>query len=50
MTSSAQNTQLFLQTIQDLYLYQHVYEPTRYRNGSIPHVLDLILTNENDFV
>ena len=50
MSSSSHHTQLFLQTIQDQYLYQHVHEPTRYRINSTPHTLDLILTNERDFV
>ena len=36
----------------DVHLYQQVYEPTRcrYRNGSTPCLLDLIVTNENDSV
>ena len=50
MSSSSHHAQLFLQTIQDQYLNQHVHEPTRYRINSTPHTLDLILTNERDFV
>ena len=31
-------------------MYQHVYNPTRYRENSTPHILDLIFSNEKDFV
>ena len=41
---------LFLEAIRDTYLFQHVREPTRYRNDNIPSILDLILTNEEDMV
>ena len=41
-------TQAFVETIQDMFLYQHVYEHTRYRPNTTPHVLDLILTNEEN--
>ena len=41
---------LFLDTIHDYLLCQHVTEPTRYRLGTEPHILDLILTNEEEMV
>ena len=41
-TSSSQ----FLNMIQDCYLYQHIFKPTRYRQGNEPSLLDLILTSE----
>ena len=44
------NLQLFLDTIQDMYLFQHVMCPTRYRSGSVPNILDLIFTNEEENV
>ena len=50
MSSGSQNSQLFLQTIQDQYLYQHVHNSTRYMENSTPHILDLIFSNEKDFV
>ena len=50
MSSGSPASQLFLQTIQDHYLYQHVQNPTRYRDNSTPHVLDLIFSNQKDFV
>ena len=50
ITSDSSYTQTFVDTIQDLFLYQHVYEPTRYRPNTTPHVLDLILTNEENMV
>lgn len=36
----------FINTIQDSYLYQHVFKPTRYREGNEPSLLDLIFTSE----
>ena len=35
----------FLECIRDCFLYQHVKENTRYRAGSEPSLLDLLLTN-----
>ena len=49
-TSICPNAQLFLDTIQDLYLHQHVSSPTRYRLNVTPSVLDLIFTNEKDMI
>ena len=43
-------TEAFVETIQGMFLYQDVYEPTRYRPNTTPHVLDLILTNEENMV
>ena len=37
-----QRISVFMETIQDLFLKQHVTEPTRYRNGEEPSLLDLI--------
>ena len=36
----------FLQTIQACFLHQHVFQPTRFRDGNEPSLLDLIFTNE----
>ena len=36
----------FINTIHDCFLHQHVTEPTRYRYGEQPSLLDLILSNE----
>jgi len=41
---------IFVEGIKDLYLYQHVRYPTRYREGNVPSILDLVLTNEEDMV
>ena len=43
-------SQLFLDAVRDAYLTQHIDEPTRYRHGQTPHILDLLLTNENNTV
>ena len=40
----------FVEMIQSCYLYQHVREPTRFRVGEIPNVLDLIFSNEEGMV
>ncbi|XP_021373499.1 uncharacterized protein LOC110463320 [Mizuhopecten yessoensis] len=40
----------FLELTHDFFLYQHVLHPTRLREGNIPSVLDLILTNEENMI
>ena len=40
-------THRFLNLVQDCLLYQHVTQPTRYREGDTPSTLDLLLTNED---
>ena len=37
---------LFVECLREMYVYQHVNEPTRGRGSDEPHILDLILTNE----
>ena len=44
------NEYAFTQCINDLYLFQHVKKPTRYRIGNTPSLLDLILTNEEEMI
>jgi len=46
MTCNSSYTLEFIYTVQDLYLYQHITEFTRYKNGSTPHTLDLVFSNE----
>ncbi|XP_072014972.1 uncharacterized protein [Amphiura filiformis] len=41
---------IFFDTVNDLYLVQHVEIPTRYREGQKPSTLDLIFTNEEFMV
>lgn len=40
----------FIEKIRDCYLHQHVYEVTRFRDGSVGNVLDLIFTNDEFMV
>ena len=40
----------FIKKLQDCHLYQHVTEPTRYRENEIPSLLDLILSTEEGMV
>ena len=41
---------IFLETVRDLYLTQHVKQLTRNRHGNIPSILDLVLTNEESMI
>ena len=36
--------------IDDLFLFQHVTEPTRYRSSDTPTLLDLVFTNEHEMI
>ena len=44
------HSQYFTETLQDCFLFQHVTEPTRFRPGSNPRPLDLILSNEDGMI
>jgi len=48
--SSSISENMFLIKMQDLFLEQLILEPTRYRLGQTPHVLDLVITNNIYFV
>ena len=41
---------LFVEEIRAAYLYQHVEEATRGRGTNEPHILDLIITNEENMI
>ena len=41
---------VFLEGIKDCFLFQHVREPTAFREGQTPSILDLILSNEENMV
>ena len=41
---------MFVNTTQGCFLYQHIAEPTRYRQGEEPSVLDLVFSNEEGMV
>ena len=43
-------SQLFLDAVRDAYLIQHIDTPTRFRHGQNPHILDLLLTNEDNMI
>ena len=40
----------FVETIQDNFLHQHTRKPTRWRGTDTPHILDLIITNEETMI
>ena len=46
MNDNSQIITSFIDTIQQCYLHQHILQPTRYRRGEIPGLLDLIFTND----
>ncbi len=43
-------SQIFINKIQDMFLFQHITEYKRYREGQNPSILDLILTNMEGMV
>ena len=53
MTTSVNETHIssqFLECFRDTNFFQHILNPTRYREGNESSVLDLILTNEEEIV
>ena len=44
------HTHDFISTTQECLLFQHVLEPTRFRHGQSPTLLDLILSNEDGMI
>lgn len=40
----------FVETLRDLYLHQHIMDPTHYRANQQPNTLDLVITNEEGMV
>lgn len=40
----------FLETVKDNFLFQHIDKPTRWRGTDTPHILDLIMTNEENMI
>ena len=41
---------VFLETVWDVFLYQHVKQPTHFRGDQTPNILDLVFTNEEGMV
>ena len=44
--STDSDESIFIETLRDCYLFQHVSEPTRRRGDDEPSILDLVLSNE----
>ena len=40
----------FIDTIQSCYLHQHILQPTRFREGNEPGLLDLVFSNKGGMV
>jgi exonuclease III len=49
-TKGDKNSENFLESIRDSYLFQHVMENTRMRENCEPSTLDLILTNDENMI
>ncbi len=49
-TNELHQATVFLEVIRDLFLYQHVKKPTRFRGDDIPTTLDLVFTNEENMI
>ena len=43
-------SQHFLSCVQECFMYQHIVEPTRFRAGDVPSILDLVFSNEEAMV
>ena len=41
---------IFLEVIRDTYFYQHILQPTRYRESQQANILDLVFTNEEHMI
>ncbi|KAK2152940.1 hypothetical protein LSH36_314g03058 [Paralvinella palmiformis] len=41
---------LFIETLQDQFMHQHVDEPTRFRSGQKPSLLDLVISSKEELV
>ena len=50
VTSQSSKDAEFLNLVDDLFLSQHVNFPTRVREGQVPSLLDLVLTNDENFI
>ena len=44
---NSEHLAFFVARIQESFLHQHISEPTRYKFGEEPSLLDLVLTNED---
>ena len=40
----------FIETMENCFLHQHILSPTRCRGNTTPHILDLVLSNEEEMV
>nr|XP_054763699.1 titin homolog [Lytechinus pictus] len=49
-TSHHSHEQKFIDCLSDCFLHQHIDEYTRYRTGQQPHILDLLITNEEGMI
>ena len=47
---SEHTSQKFIDAVMDLFLHQHVTQPTRYRHEQNPSTLDIVLTSEENMI
>ena len=48
--SAQEHQSVFISSLQECYLHQHVTEPTRYRTNETPNLLDLLLSSEESMI
>jgi len=44
------STQVFIDTVQDLFMFKHIVRPTRYKGEDTPNVLELVFTDDENMV
>ena len=50
VVETTETIQPFIDTIQSCYLLQHIFGPTRFKDGNEPRLLDLVFTNEEGMI
>jgi Reverse transcriptase (RNA-dependent DNA polymerase)/Endonuclease-reverse transcriptase len=48
--SGSEQERVFVGRLADLFLWQHIKQPTRYRVGQTAHILDLVMTTEEGMI
>ena len=50
LTSNHSTVQLFLGTVQDLFMFQHILKPTRHRRKQTPSLLAFVFTDDENMI
>ena len=49
-STNCKESKLFIETLMQSYLIQHVFTPTRFRHNQVPSTLVLVITNEQNMI